>query len=50
MLFIGATVLNVARDDANSRRECAEIARLAVDTFLLGSPPAAEPKARRRKS
>src|SRR4051794_32051453 len=50
MLFVGATVLNVARDDANSRRECAEIARLAVETFLLGSPPAAEPKTRRRKS
>jgi len=50
MLFIGATVLNVARDDANSRRECAEIARLAVETFLPGTPPATEPKARRRKS
>jgi AcrR family transcriptional regulator len=49
MLFVGATVLNVARDDANSRRECAQIARLAVETFLL-SPPAAEPKTRRRKS
>src|SRR3954469_7786803 len=51
MLFVGATVLNVARDDANSRRECAAIARLAVETFLLGSPPpAAELKTRRRKS
>src|SRR3954462_1696203 len=49
MLFVGATVLNVARDDANSRRECAQIARLAVGNFLL-SPPAAEPKTRRRKS
>ena len=50
MLFVGATVLNVARDDANSRRECAEIAQLAVDTFLLQSPLAARPKTRRGKS
>lgn len=35
MLLVGATILNVARDDANSRRECAQIARVAIDTFLL---------------
>jgi AcrR family transcriptional regulator len=40
MLLVGATILNVARDDANSRRECAEIARVAIDTFLLGGEPA----------
>jgi hypothetical protein len=45
MLFVGAAVLNVARDDANSRRECAEIARLAVETFL---PAEASVPARKR--
>jgi AcrR family transcriptional regulator len=39
MLLVGATVLNVARDDANSRRECAEIARLAVETFMPAHSP-----------
>ena len=50
MLFVGAAVLNVARDDANSRRECAEIARVAIETFLTGndSVPAME-RQRRRK-
>lgn len=36
MLLVGAAVLNVARDDANSKRECAEIARIAVEKFLVG--------------
>jgi len=36
MLLVGAAVLNVARDDANSKRECAQIARIAVETFLAG--------------
>ncbi len=49
MLFVGATVLNVARDDANSRSECAEIARLAVEVFLLGGKPAPAQKTQRRK-
>jgi len=49
MLFVGATVLNVARDDANSRRECAEIARLAVEAFLPAGEAAAQ-KPKRRKS
>jgi len=50
MLFVGAAVLNVARDDANSRRECAEIARIAIETFLTGDDlvPAME-RQRRRK-
>jgi AcrR family transcriptional regulator len=48
MLFVGATILNVARDDANSRRECAEIARLAVGIFLQGKAPA--PKRKRQRS
>ncbi len=47
MLMVGATMLNVARDDANSRRECAEIARLAVDLFLPAGKPA---PARRSRS
>lgn len=46
MLFVGAAVLNVARDDANSRRECAQIARLAVETFL----PVSAQKPKRRKT
>lgn len=50
MLFVGAAVLNVARDDANSRRECAEIARIAIETFLTGDDPApAMERQRRRK-
>ncbi len=48
MLMVGATILNVARDDANSRRECAEIARLAVDLFLPTGKPA--PDRRRTRS
>lgn len=44
MLFVGATILNVARDDANSRRECAEIARLAIETFLPEKPAAGAAK------
>jgi hypothetical protein len=39
MLLVGATILNVARDDAGSRQECAQIARMAVDTFLIGAVP-----------
>lgn len=39
MLMVGATILNVARDDANSRRECAEIARMAVGLFLPAGKP-----------
>ena len=50
MLFVGAAVLNVARDDANSRRECAEIARIAIETFLIGDDPVpAIERQRRRK-
>lgn len=49
MLFVGATILNVARDDANSRRECAEVARLAIEVFLLGKPALAQKTQRRRK-
>ncbi len=44
MLLVGATILNVARDDANSKRECAEIARIAVDTFLMGNASGAPQK------
>src|SRR5579859_7423162 len=50
MLLVGATVLNVARDDANSRRECAQIARLAVETFMPGKSPASGRKRQRRKA
>lgn len=50
MLLVGATVLNVARDDANSRRECAQIARLAVETFMPGKSPAPGRKRQRRKA
>ena len=50
MLFVGATVLNVARDDAASRRECAEIARLAVEAFLPAAEPAPAQKPKRRKT
>jgi AcrR family transcriptional regulator len=50
MLFVGATVLNVARDDATSRRECAEIARLAVEAFLPAAAPAPAQKPKRRKT
>jgi len=49
MLMVGATILNVARDDANSRRECTEIARLAIETFLPVAPAAAPGKQRRQK-
>lgn len=50
MLFVGATILNVARDDANSRRECAEVARMAIETFLPGGElaPARQPKRRKK--
>jgi AcrR family transcriptional regulator len=50
MLFVGATVLNVARDDAASRRECAEIARLAVEAFLPAAESAPAQKPKRRKT
>jgi AcrR family transcriptional regulator len=49
MLFVGATILNVARDDANSRRECAEIARFAIETILPGGEPASRQARQRRK-
>jgi AcrR family transcriptional regulator len=49
MMFVGATILNVARDDATSRRECADIARMAVETFLPAGVPAT-PKKTPRKS
>ena len=49
MMFVGAAILNVARDDANSRRECAETARMAIETFLLDSKPAPAQKMQRRK-
>lgn len=48
-LFVGATILNVARDDANSRRECAEVARMAIDIFVLGGKPAPAQTTSRRK-
>jgi AcrR family transcriptional regulator len=50
MLLVGATVLNVARDDANSRRECAQIARLAVETFMPRPSSATLRRRPRRKS
>lgn len=34
-LIVGAAVLNVARDDAASRRESADMVRFAVETLLL---------------
>lgn len=46
MMFVGAAVLNVARDDANSRRECSEVARLAVETFM---PADASARTRQRR-
>jgi len=49
MLLVGATILNVARDDAASRLECAQIAQVAVDTFLLGAP-GARPQDRQRRT
>ena len=49
MLCVGATILNVARDDANSRRECAEIARIAIETFLPGGESAPAQERQRRK-
>lgn len=48
MLFVGATILNVARDDATSRRECADIARLAVETFLPAGASATLQKTSRK--
>ncbi len=50
MLLVGATVLNVARDDANSRRECAQIARLAVETFMPRKPSTPARKRQRSKT
>jgi AcrR family transcriptional regulator len=49
MLFVGATILNVARDDANSRRECAEIARFAIEIILPGGEPASRQARQRRR-
>jgi hypothetical protein len=48
MLLVGATILNVARDDANSRQECAQIAQLAIDTFLIGAPAGRRQERQRR--
>jgi AcrR family transcriptional regulator len=48
MLLVGATILNVARDDAVSRQECAQIAQMAVDTFLIGAAPAPAQERHRR--
>ena len=39
-LIVGAAVLQLARDDAASRRESAEMARFAVEQLLLGKPRA----------
>jgi len=49
LLIVGATILNVARDDAASRRECAEIARVAVSRFLVPETQRAGTKRRRRR-
>jgi AcrR family transcriptional regulator len=37
-LIVGAAVLHVARDDADSRGESAEMARYAVEQLLFGAP------------
>lgn len=48
-LMVGVAILNVARNDARSRRESAALARIAVEKFLMAAPSVAneKPPARR---
>ena len=51
-LMVGAAILNVARNDARSRKECAALAKVAVETFLMNAPDieGERPSARRMPS
>ncbi|MBX9965785.1 MAG: TetR/AcrR family transcriptional regulator [Burkholderiales bacterium] len=48
-LMVGVAILNVARNDARSRKESAALARIAVEKFLMEAPsvPAEKSPARR---
>lgn len=45
-LMVGAAILNVARDNAQSRKDCAELARFAVEHVLFNDKSAAPSKDR----
>lgn len=48
-LMVGVAILNVARNDARSRKECAALAKVAVETFLTNAPDIeVEPPSARR--
>lgn len=49
-LMVGAAILNAARNDARSRREAAALARIAVETFLVGEPAEAGVRSSRHRT
>jgi hypothetical protein len=42
-LMVGAAILNVARDNANSRKDCAQLARFAVEHVLYDGKDTVQP-------
>lgn len=42
-LMVGAAILNVARDNANSRKDCAQLARFAVEHVLFDDQDMVQP-------
>ena len=49
-LMVGIAILNVARNDARSRKESAALARIAVKKFLMDAPSAAGEKSPARRT
>jgi len=49
-LMVGVAILNVARNDARSRKESAALARIAVEKFLMQAPSVADEKSSTRRA
>lgn len=49
-LMVGVAILNVARNDARSRKESAALARIAVEKFLMEAPSVAGEKSSARRA
>lgn len=49
-LMVGVAILNVARNDARSRKESAALARIAVEKFLMQAPSVADEKSTTRRA
>jgi AcrR family transcriptional regulator len=49
-LMVGIAILNVARNDARSRKDSAALARIAVEKFLMEAPSATVEKSSARRT